>query len=81
MVFKNDMNPTIAMRKIGACNHGFNYIWKLKMSLPTVNFFFNSKWFFQLATKIVDNVELNPQHSQSLHTCVNFSTNIEVTKN
>jgi cysteine sulfinate desulfinase/cysteine desulfurase-like protein len=36
--------------------------------------------FFQQLTKIVDNVELNPQHIQSLPTHMNFSTNIVVTR-
>jgi flagellar assembly factor FliW len=42
--------------------------------------YFNSKWHFQLPTKIVDNVDLNPQHNQNLFTRVKFSTNIEVTR-
>jgi hypothetical protein len=43
-------------------------------------FFFNSKWRFQLPTKIINNVELNPQHNWNLPTSVNFSINIEVTR-
>jgi hypothetical protein len=48
----------------------------------------NCKMFFStqndvlncLPTKIIDNVESNPQHSQNLPTHVNFSTNIDVTR-
>jgi hypothetical protein len=50
------------------------------MSFPTIKCFLNSKWCFQLPTKIVDNVESNPQHNWNLPSRVKFSTNIEVTR-
>jgi hypothetical protein len=72
-------SPTIK-RKTRVFNYGFNYILKLKISLPIIKCFFNSKWCFQQPTKIVENVELNPQHNRNLLTRINFSINIEVTR-
>ncbi len=60
--------------KIKVFNYGFN-TFQLHFEVENVTsnyYFFNSIWFFQMLTKIVDNVESNPQHIQSPPTCVNF---------
>jgi len=62
--------------KIRVFNYGFNYVsttfWSWKRHFQLLNVFCNLIWCFQMLTKIVDNVESNPQHIWSPPTHVNF---------